>query len=88
MSIDSFTAGAFYHMPLGMAGGMGFVASVATEEATRDSMRDGGGIVSFFCCFETVATTLVSAPDLFLEDIPPQVFTILRLAERNRGLRL
>ena len=58
---------------------MGFVASVATGEATGDSTGDEGGDVSFFCHFEAEAVALASAPDLFLEDAPPQVFTILKI---------
>ena len=84
MSNVGFTARAFYRMPLRTDGGMGFVASVATREATGDSTRDGGGIVSFFYRFETEAVALVSAPDLFLEDTPPRVFTILRLSHRKK----
>ena len=64
-------------MPLGMVGGIGFMAFVAIGEATRDSTRYGGGGVSFSCRFEAEVVTLASAGDLFLEVAPPLVFTIL-----------
>ena len=57
------------------------MASIATGEATGDSTGDGGGggDVSFFCCFKAEVATLASAPDLFLEDASPRVFTILKI---------
>ena len=68
------------------------MASVATGEATRDSTGDSGRVVSFFCHFKAEAAALTSVPDFFLEDVPPRVFTILRLTERKtkrrRRLRL
>ena len=94
MSTVGFTASAFCLTPLGTAGGFAVVASVATVEAMRESMGDGGDVVSFFCCLEVEAAALASAPSLFLEDAPSWVFTILRLSQREkviekrRGLRL
>ena len=68
------------------------MASVAIGEAIGDSTGDEDDIVSFFCRLEPEAATLASAPDLFLEDAPPQFFTILRLTEREikrrKGLQL
>ena len=49
----------------------------------RDSMEDGGNVVSFFCRLEVEAATLALELDLFLEDSLPQVFTILRLTKRE-----
>ena len=64
-------------MPLGMGGGMGFAASNAIGKATRDSV--GGGEVTFFCHFEAEVEALALAPDLFFENAPPRVFTILEV---------
>ena len=77
-------APAFYHLPFGMGGGVGFMTSVATGEATRDSTGDGGGDVFFFCCFEAKVAALASASDL-LEDAPPRVFTIMKIPKKEQG---
>ena len=70
-------------MPLWTTRRMGFMSSVATMEATRDSTGDGGSVVSFFCRFEGEAAALASAPDHFLEDAPSRVFTILRFTKKK-----
>ena len=49
----------FGRMPLGTGRGMGFVASVATGEATGDAAKGRGDEVSFFCHFEEEAVALV-----------------------------
>ena len=66
-------------MLLGTSGGIGFVASVAIGKVTGNSARGGGGKVSFFCRFEAEGTVLTSVLDLFFEDAPPLVFTILEV---------
>ena len=70
-------------MPFRTARGMDFMASIATGEAIGDSTRDEGGIVSFFYHFVAEAAALASTLDIFLEDAPPRIFTILRLTERK-----
>ena len=78
-------APAFYHLPFGTGGGVGFMTSVATGDAMRDSTGDGGGDVFFFCRFEVKAVALASAPELFLEDAPPRVFTIMKISKKEQG---
>ena len=58
---------------------MGFVASIAIGEAIGDLAKGRSGKVSFFYCFEAKMAALASAPDLFFEDAPPRVFTILEV---------
>ena len=71
-------------MPLGTTRGFTVVASIATWDATGESMGDSGGVISFFCHLGVEATTLASTPSLFLEDAPPRVFTVLRLLQREK----
>ena len=70
-------------MSLGTAGEIGFVASVAIGEAMGHSTGDGGGVFSFFCYFEAEAAVLASMLNLFLDDAPHWVLTIMRLTERK-----
>ena len=76
-SLISLVAQAFFCMSLQMGGGLDFMASVTTEEATRGSIGGGDDKVSLLCHFEVEAVTLDSALVLFFVDLPPWNFTIL-----------
>ena len=83
MSTVGFIAVSFCRMPLGTTGGLRVVISVAIEEATRDSIGDGGNSVSVFCRLEAELVALASAADLFLDWTPPLVFMILKLTKKK-----
>ena len=84
MSTVGFTALAFCHMPFGMVGALGFMASISIREATKGATGDGGGSVLASCHLEVEAAALESATDLFLDRTPNLVRTILRLTKREK----
>ena len=69
-SFDGLKVVAFCCTPFGMDSGVGFMASVATEEATSSSAQSEEGESSFLGCFETEAKALESAPILFFLELP------------------
>ena len=71
-------------MSLGTGGRVGFVASVATGEATGDFVKDEGDDFSFFCYFEVEAADVALVLDLFLEYAPLRVITILKILEKEQ----
>ena len=73
-SFSGLTARAFYLIPFGTGDGEGFVASVATEEATGGSARGREGEGSLICRFEAEAIAFGSLEDLFFDDL--WVFTM------------
>ena len=77
MSTVGFTVRAFCLTPLETARGFTVVASVATWEAMGESTGDSGSVVSFYCHLAAEVAALALALALFLEDVPPWVFTIL-----------
>ena len=83
-----YTQQAFCRMPLGTGGGVGFVASVATKEATRGSARCREGEASFLCCFEVEAAPLGSSPVIFFVELPTRVFTIFKSLDKEQKQKL
>ena len=67
-------------------GGVGFVVSIAIEEATGGSAGGGDGKSSFFFRFkvEVEAVALESASVLFFVELPPWVFTILIVQAKRK----
>ena len=76
-SLSGLTTRAFYLIPFGAGGGEdGFVASVATEEATSGSVGGGEEEDPFLGHFKAEVAAFRSSDDLFFEELPPWVFTI------------
>ena len=82
-AFDGLEAKAFCRTPFGMGSGVGFMASIATEEATS-SAGDREGEASFLSRFEEEATTLELASILFFVELPPQVFTMLMVWAKHK----
>ena len=76
-SLVGLTALAFFFDPLGIGGEGHVVASVAIEEARGWLAGGEVGKVSLLARLDAVAAALEALSDLFMEDAPPRVHTIL-----------
>ena len=75
-SLVGLMARAFCVIPFGTGGGEGFMAGIATKEATGGSTGGREGEGSLLCHFEAEAAAFGSSEDLFFDELPPQVFTM------------
>ena len=75
-SLVDLMARAFCLIPFGTGGGEGFMAGIATKEATGGSTGGREGEGSLLCHFEAEAAAFGSSEDLFFDELPPQVFTM------------
>ena len=76
-SLVGLTALAFFFDPLGIGGEERVVASIATEGATGWVVGGGVGRVSLIAHLDVVAAALGALSDLFMEEAPPRVCTML-----------
>ena len=65
-----------------MTRAFGFVTSVAAKEATGDALGDDNGGILAFYHLEAETAFLASTVDLFLNETPPLVSTILKFFKR------